>query len=620
MKLMKIKAMLLMCLVVLIVGCFGSTDGGDPAPDKKTPIERTSEISGKVADGYLKNATVFLDLDGDKVYDTGEPKTTTDSVGSYTLEVSDDEIGSYPIVVLITDKTRDLDDIDREIKPYTMTAPPPNGANEDVFVSPITTMIHNKMEKDKSLNRSDAELKTRGELGAEVNLFEDYVENGENESSDGANKKIHRIAQLVARKIEKITAVLGDDVDEKKKSALASLIISLVVETIDEIKIDAVNTDNINSETGLVELTTLHEIDDDDAIVSDDVKDNLDDALEKEKLKIDREIKSFKDIVDNGGSYSIRRSSDGGLKIVLHTVENERLIKEESYNSGNEWSGPEKKDFFETFYNNGEMKKITGKAAYTEDGSLKVLFENYNSFLVSGQEVDISGKKIRNHIDKDIVLKDNSAIFPAGSKGYSLIFVDEALKDYCCFSFDGDYIKDDKIMDWNGNNFTSVDAFLNKYVVIDENGFNKNRDWFKVLSLEDGDGYCDNVVAQVKSVADKTLYISRRVGWGGWNDGGERFIPIFAQTATYEIKTIGGEKMLVFSIPDFKGVVEKRYCYLESSKLTKDKNTVVARGYQYKKGNRIYQDQGNGDTFDFNKTAIDAIKGKIDCSATCDSN
>ena len=42
-------------------------------------------ISGKLIDGYIGGATVFQDLDDDGVLDAGEPYTTTDSTGAFSL-------------------------------------------------------------------------------------------------------------------------------------------------------------------------------------------------------------------------------------------------------------------------------------------------------------------------------------------------------------------------------------------------------------------------------------------------------------------------------------------------------------------------------------------------------
>ena len=48
--------------------------------------EDSEDLSGAVSDGLLQDARVFLDLDGDAVYDVGEIYDITNAKGEYTLE------------------------------------------------------------------------------------------------------------------------------------------------------------------------------------------------------------------------------------------------------------------------------------------------------------------------------------------------------------------------------------------------------------------------------------------------------------------------------------------------------------------------------------------------------
>ncbi len=47
-----------------------------------------TNINGTVLDGYLSQAQVFLDLNGNGIYDSGEPETITSSSGAYTLNAT----------------------------------------------------------------------------------------------------------------------------------------------------------------------------------------------------------------------------------------------------------------------------------------------------------------------------------------------------------------------------------------------------------------------------------------------------------------------------------------------------------------------------------------------------
>ena len=74
-----------------------STSAGDTnTTDSSDDSDSTSstQISGHVIDGYIKDATVFLDLDGDLLAGQDEPTTTSAEDGSFSLTVSDTDADS----------------------------------------------------------------------------------------------------------------------------------------------------------------------------------------------------------------------------------------------------------------------------------------------------------------------------------------------------------------------------------------------------------------------------------------------------------------------------------------------------------------------------------------------
>lgn len=88
------KKHLVTIAAVLIVGLIAGCGGGGSSP------ATTTSVSGKVADGYLVGATVFLDKDGNYQLDVGEPSTTTDANGAYTLNVDPADVGKYPLLAI----------------------------------------------------------------------------------------------------------------------------------------------------------------------------------------------------------------------------------------------------------------------------------------------------------------------------------------------------------------------------------------------------------------------------------------------------------------------------------------------------------------------------------------
>ena len=87
--------------------------------------------------------------------------------------------------------------------------------------------------------------------------------------------------------------------------------------------------------------------------------------------------------------------------------------------------------------------------------------------------------------------------------------------------------------------------------------------------------------------------------------------------ATYEIKTIGGIKLLTFNLPDYiKNLLEfskseEKNCYAEMEDV--NCNTVVVQGIHMFKGMHLDED---AQQLNFNGAAINDIKNNLDYEAT----
>lgn len=170
----------------LLSGC--SSDSSDSTSSATT-------ISGKVADGYLVNATVFLDRNVNYRLDNGEPSTTTDTNGAYTLTLDAGDIGKYPIVALaIKGVTVDKDTNQPVPNSYLMSLPKDavSGTLDSNFISPISSQVREMMETGMYVTMQQAmeELRTRLGMPVGANLMGDYI--AEN------NSAMHTTAQNVA--------------------------------------------------------------------------------------------------------------------------------------------------------------------------------------------------------------------------------------------------------------------------------------------------------------------------------------------------------------------------------------------------------------------------------------
>lgn len=176
----------------------------------------TTTVSGKVADGYLVGATVFLDRNRDYLLDEGEPSITSDATGGYALNIDPTDLDSngklkYPIVALaIAGQTIDLDTPDQTLqKSYVLSmhalsvTPSEAGTvtgSVSNFISPMSTQLRELMETGKFETVQQAAEELRAQLGmpAGMNMLSDYVRLGSASSTD-PNRANYQAMHTAAR-------------------------------------------------------------------------------------------------------------------------------------------------------------------------------------------------------------------------------------------------------------------------------------------------------------------------------------------------------------------------------------------------------------------------------------
>lgn len=135
---------------VLSIGCSTDDIVSLVTDDEKKEIV---QFSGKVIDGYISNADVFIDLNNNGVMDGDEPSTTSDENGSYSF---DEEIksGNYKVIAqngtdeftgkLFTGKLIAVLETDDIID------------SENIIVSPISTLVAEKYFENSAISLEEA--------------------------------------------------------------------------------------------------------------------------------------------------------------------------------------------------------------------------------------------------------------------------------------------------------------------------------------------------------------------------------------------------------------------------------------------------------------------------------
>jgi hypothetical protein len=194
MKKVSMASILLMALTV--AGCGGGGSGGGSV----ATVASTTTVSGKVADGYLSGAEVFLDKHGTYQWDGVEPRTTTDINGAYSMTVSTSDAAAYPMVArAIAGTTIDRDTNAVVPNSYVMSAPAGNSA----FISPMSSLIREKMTGNPGMTYVNAMVQLRNQMNLPIgiNMMADYVagsQSGMMMNNPAQYQTMHTIAQQMA--------------------------------------------------------------------------------------------------------------------------------------------------------------------------------------------------------------------------------------------------------------------------------------------------------------------------------------------------------------------------------------------------------------------------------------
>lgn len=110
-----------------------------------------STVSGKIIDGYVVGATVFLDLNFNGVQDAGEPNAISGTLGSYKMSLSESQrqcVGYAPLIVDVPVGAVD-EDLGVVKEAYRISIPPrlnSISSTDIVNISPLTAVVWDVVE------------------------------------------------------------------------------------------------------------------------------------------------------------------------------------------------------------------------------------------------------------------------------------------------------------------------------------------------------------------------------------------------------------------------------------------------------------------------------------------
>jgi hypothetical protein len=174
------KVALALGTVSLLAACGGGDGGGGAA---------SGVFSGRVIDGYIRGATVCLDLNSNAKCDAGEPSATTTAGGAYSFTYSGSVAGLHVIAEVPVGATDE--DLGPVANPYSLFAP----ATSPSTVTPLTTLVSSEMMSSGS-TAAEAESSVKVSLGISADLLaNNFKASGDTTIQSTAQKIVAAVAE-----------------------------------------------------------------------------------------------------------------------------------------------------------------------------------------------------------------------------------------------------------------------------------------------------------------------------------------------------------------------------------------------------------------------------------------
>lgn len=139
-------------ILMLTTACGGGGSSSTKANSAPAPTPAPSySFSGKVIDGYVSGASVWLDINGDKIHNNDEPIAVSGDAGDYTLELNGAEKECLAYATLYVDVPVGAidEDLGEVTEAYQMSKPPqltPISDTDLLHISPLTTVLWQQFE------------------------------------------------------------------------------------------------------------------------------------------------------------------------------------------------------------------------------------------------------------------------------------------------------------------------------------------------------------------------------------------------------------------------------------------------------------------------------------------
>lgn len=315
---MNIKLITVAVSAAILAAC-----GGDDNDSGSVSQAESVTLSGRVIDGYLASADVFLDTNFNGTQDDGEPFTSTAFDGSYSLNIPTTLQGSLaavPIIAAITPSTVDVG-----------TEPPPSQeALEQALASgELEPMLPDGENLSVTLALPPLDQAKLTELFDSGEVTDISITPFTNQSFE-----------LIREYLESMHEALDSgELDDVSKAELISGMDAAITDAQKRVAMDVIDTAGLDldlTEEEIIALVTGDYISNQGGahaeVLEEAASDVLDDVIEQERLV--KELEEERDVVD-GEVVTVEHSTDSfiayspeGEKYQVDEVETETVIRD----------------------------------------------------------------------------------------------------------------------------------------------------------------------------------------------------------------------------------------------------------------------------------------------------
>lgn len=206
-----------------LAACGGGGSGSETSAGGNTnnPPPPQAALTGKAMDGYLARAVICLDLNHNSQCDSGEPSTTTDDQGNYSLPITGDHAGQT-LVAVVTPQTVDLSRPKGYQFPAGFTLAATVSDTGAQHISPLSALVTAQLQAGATQAQANAAVQAL--VGADPTV--DYVASGDAATLAKAQAIVDKLVSFADQ-----GAVSGDTVRNVLNAIVAKGDISAVTAT-----------------------------------------------------------------------------------------------------------------------------------------------------------------------------------------------------------------------------------------------------------------------------------------------------------------------------------------------------------------------------------------------------